>query len=51
MSEIEKLCDRVAIIHKGKLIEVNTLKGLKEKYNNDDLEEIFTTLISNGGEK
>ena len=51
MSEIEKLCDRVAIIHKGKLIEVNTLKGLKEKYNNDDLDEIFTTLISNGGEK
>lgn len=51
MSEIEKLCDRVAIIHKGKLIEINTLKGLKDKYNNENLEDIFTTLVSNGGEK
>lgn len=51
MSEIEKLCDRVAIIHKGKLVELNTLPGLKEKYNNENLEEIFTTLVSNGGEK
>lgn len=50
MGEVEKLCDRVAIIHKGKLITVDTLEGLRKKYNNEDLEEIFTTLIKGGNE-
>lgn len=50
MKEVEKLCDRVIIIHKGKFIEQGTISGLKEKYNNDDLEEVFVQLI-NGGVK
>lgn len=45
MSEVEKLCDRIVIIHKGKLIEEGTIAQLKEKYNNDDLEEVFVSLI------
>lgn len=48
MYEVEKLCDRVAIIHKGKIVEVGTIPELKEKYNENDLEEIFVRLI--GGE-
>ncbi|MDS0527530.1 ATP-binding cassette domain-containing protein [Clostridium sp. SHJSY1] len=48
MGEVEKLCDRVIIIHKGKLLENATIKELKEKYNNEDLEEVFFNLI--GGE-
>lgn len=48
MSEVEKLCDRVVIIHKGKLLENSTINELKKKYNNDDLEEVFLFLI--GGE-
>ena len=48
MYEVEKLCDRVAIIHKGKIVEVGTIPELKAKYENDDLEEIFIQLI--GGE-
>ena len=48
MYEVEKLCDRVAIIHKGKIVEVGTIPELKAKYQNDDLEEIFIQLI--GGE-
>ncbi len=51
MEEVEKLCDRVAIIHKGKLLEVGTLSELKEKYNDDNLSNIFTKLIEDGGEK
>lgn len=51
MEEVEKLCDRVAIIHKGKLVVVGTLSELKEKYNDDDLTNLFTKLIENGGEK
>ena len=48
MKEVEKLCDRVIIINKGKIIEEGTVKDLKEKYNNEDLEEVFVNLI--GGE-
>lgn len=45
MKEVEKLCDRVVIINKGKLLEDCTLAHLKEKYNNNDLEETFLNLI------
>jgi sodium transport system ATP-binding protein len=45
MKEVEKLCDRVVIINKGKLIENCTLSHLKEEYNNEDLEETFLKLI------
>lgn len=48
MTEVEKLCDRVIIINKGKLLENATIKELKDKYNNEDLEEVFFNLI--GGE-
>lgn len=48
MTEVEKLCDRVVIIHKGVLVEEGTIQQLKRKYNNDDLEEVFIELI--GGE-
>ena len=45
MKEVEKLCDRVVIINKGKLLENCTLQQLEEKYNNNDLEETFLKLI------
>lgn len=45
MKEVEKLCDRAVIIHKGKLIENCTLSQLKEKYGDNDLEETFLKLI------
>lgn len=48
MSEVEKLCDRVAIIHKGKIIDVGTIEELKSKYNTSDLTKLFTKLV---GEK
>ncbi len=44
MGEVEKLCDRVGLIHKGKLVECGTVNELKAKYENDDLEEIFIRL-------
>ncbi|RXM57043.1 ATP-binding cassette domain-containing protein [Clostridium tetani] len=42
--EVEKLCDRIVIIHKGKIVEQGKLKELEEKYN-DNIEEIFINLI------
>jgi sodium transport system ATP-binding protein len=51
MSEVEKLCDRIVIIHKGKIIENCTVKELKTKHNNEDVEEIFMTLVGDKNEK
>lgn len=41
----EKLCDKIAIIHKGKVIFYGTLDSLKEKYNKKDLEKLFVEVI------
>ncbi|MCR2045573.1 ABC transporter ATP-binding protein [Anaerosalibacter massiliensis] len=48
MNEVEKLCDEVGIIHKGKMVEISSLEGLKVKYGEENLEEIFVSLV---GEK
>ena len=45
MAEVEKLCDRVVIINKGKLLEDCNLENLKIKYDSEDLEEVFVSLI------
>ena len=42
----ERLCDRVGIINKGKLIFVGTLDELKQKYGDrKTLEEIFINMV------
>ncbi|WP_026486413.1 ABC transporter ATP-binding protein [Caldanaerobius polysaccharolyticus] len=50
MSEIEKLCDRLAIIHKGALMTVCTIHELKNKYQSDNLEEIFIKVVGGNNE-
>lgn len=40
----EKLCDRVGIIHKGKLVAIGTIDELKHGDNKDSLENIFLEL-------
>ncbi|MCU0702481.1 MAG: ATP-binding cassette domain-containing protein [Fimbriiglobus sp.] len=45
-AEVQKLCDRVAIIAKGRLMAQGTLAELKATYGSDDLEEIFFGLVS-----
>jgi len=46
MREAEKLCDRVAIVHRGQLLAEGTLESLREEYEEPDLEELFFQLIS-----
>jgi len=46
MREAEKLCDRVAIMHRGNILAEGTLEELREKHHENDLEEIFFQLIS-----
>ncbi len=45
MSEAEKLCDTIGIIHDGKLLEEGTLAELREKHSQHDLEEIFVRVV------
>lgn len=41
MKEVEKLCENVAIIHKGKLEVQDSIENLKAQYPGRDLEDIF----------
>lgn len=50
MAEVEKLCDRIVIIHKGRLIEEGTIEHLKEKYSNNNMESIFMSLVGDNNE-
>lgn len=45
MREVEKLCDRIAIIHKGKILDTGTVEELVEKHKQPDIEEVFFKLI------
>jgi sodium transport system ATP-binding protein len=45
MREVEKLCDRVAIVHKGRVLTCGTLQELRERHGQEDLEEIFFELL------
>jgi sodium transport system ATP-binding protein len=46
MSEVEKLCDVIGIIHAGKLLAEGTLAQLREQYAEQDLEEVFIKIVS-----
>ncbi len=45
MSEAEKLCDTIGIIHNGTLRAEGTLAELQRRYNETDLEEIFIRVV------
>ena len=46
MREAEKLCDRIAILHRGRMLAEGTLDELADRYGERDLEELFFQLIS-----
>jgi sodium transport system ATP-binding protein len=46
MREAERLCDRVAIMHRGAILAEGTLAELRERCAEHDLEELFFELIS-----
>src|ERR1700726_480439 len=46
MREVEKLCDRVAIISRGLVLADGTLDELRQRHGQKDLEELFFSLIS-----
>jgi sodium transport system ATP-binding protein len=45
MSEVEKLCDRVGIVHGGKLLAEGTVAELRQRHGKQDLEDIFVEVV------
>jgi len=48
MSEVEKICDVIGIIHGGRLVAEGTLARLQDRFAERDMEEIFVKAV--GGE-
>jgi sodium transport system ATP-binding protein len=45
MSEVEKLCDRIGIIHDGRMLAEGTLADLRQRFGKQDLEDIFVEVV------
>jgi ABC-2 type transport system ATP-binding protein len=45
MLEVEYLCDRIALIAEGKIIETGKPKSLLEKYQARNIEEVFIKAV------
>jgi sodium transport system ATP-binding protein len=51
MREAERLCDHIAIISRGQILDAGTLPQLRDRHQEADLEELFFQLIERAGEK
>ena len=49
MGEVEELCDRLAILYRGRVIADDTVAGLTEAAGEADLERAFFTLVRRSG--
>lgn len=45
MREVERLCDHVAILYRGRILATGTLPELSERFEESDFEELFFTLL------
>ena len=45
MREVEKLCHRVAIIYRGRILAIGSIEELADRYHQPDMEELFFQLI------
>lgn len=46
MREVEKLCDRVGILYRGRMLAMGTLDELSNRFGQDDFEELFFHLLT-----
>jgi sodium transport system ATP-binding protein len=51
LREAEKLCNRIAILYRGRILAEGLLDDLREQYGQHDLEELFFQLITNYDQK
>lgn len=45
MAEVESICDRIAVIHKGRLAATGTMAELRERVGGGSFEQVFLKLI------
>lgn len=45
MLEVELMCDRIALINDGRIVETGAPKELKEKYSANNIEEVFVEVV------
>jgi len=45
LEEIEALCDKVAILSKGKLLKIGTIEEIKKNVNNKSFEDAFVEIV------
>ncbi|MDQ7794771.1 MAG: ABC transporter ATP-binding protein [bacterium] len=45
MSQVEKLCDRVAVIHRGRIVAAGTVTELKSRSLQERFEDVFVRLV------
>jgi ABC-2 type transport system ATP-binding protein len=45
MLEVEYLCDRIALLNKGKIVVEGQPQQLKQKYKGENLEEVFAKVV------
>ncbi|MDD1744162.1 MAG: ABC transporter ATP-binding protein [Methanomassiliicoccales archaeon] len=45
MLEVELMCDRIALIDDGRIVEMGTPQELKQKYNAQNIEEVFVRVV------
>jgi sodium transport system ATP-binding protein len=50
MREVEKLCDRVAILHRGRILALGRLDQIRARHGENDLEELFFRLVQDHDE-
>jgi sodium transport system ATP-binding protein len=51
MREAERLCDRIAIMHRSRILSEGSLEELRNAHGDGDLEELFYQLISESEER
>jgi sodium transport system ATP-binding protein len=45
MSEVARLCDRIAIIHQGRMCVTGTVAELRRHFGIEDLEDVFIKAV------
>ena len=46
LSDVEALCDRVAILHQGRILYAGTPRACCEQFNTDNLEQAYLNCVS-----
>ncbi|WP_164102035.1 ATP-binding cassette domain-containing protein [Candidatus Laterigemmans baculatus] len=46
MREVERLCDSIAIMHQGRILDIGSLEDLRDRHGELDFEELFFGMLS-----